>query len=193
MARLNSPRRSWAERMAVLTHSFTRPLRNIVWVWLRPVRKKWNNRSSVQRLSYGLLALGIVMIVVGAAVILPNMSQSVQRADTTSGGEQGDKGITNKVGQSEPDQLIAPCGDPAIWTIVDQAVPGAIPGGVLCSLQWMAIQLVTEDPASPFTAYLGAADGRSWSLVAVSSQDGETIVGDPKPVPRAVIAASAEL
>lgn len=224
--RLNSPGSGWAARLELVTHNLTRPLRHrrqkrlasrgsrwtvklsqllrhltrpvrrVLRVWLRPLRVKWNNRSLSQRTSYGLLALGVVIVVVGISVILPNLERPDQQTATASGGASPGEGRTEPTSPGVTDAQNAPtalCGDPAIWAIVDQALPGAEPGSVLCSVQWMAIRLSIDDPTSPLTAYLGATGGETWSLVAVSDQAGNTVVGDLSPVPKHVLTASAEM
>jgi hypothetical protein len=194
--RLASPESRWTVKLSQLLRHLTRPVRRVLRVWLRPLRRKWTNRSLSQRTSYGLLALGVVIVVVGAAVILPNLERPDQQTATASGGASPSEGRTEPTSPDVTDAQNAPtalCGDPAIWAIVDQALPGAEPGSVLCSVQWMAIRLSIDDPTSPLTAYLGANGEESWSLVGVSDQAGNTVVGDLSPVPRHVLTASAEM
>jgi len=165
----------------------TRPVRRVLRVWLRPVRKKWNNRSLSQRTSYGLLALGVVLVVVGVAVILPNLERPAVNPPSAINGDVGNEGDTQPVASLDQNPRLGQrpsplgqCDHPSISAAIDGAVPGAISGGTLCSLEWMAVDLAVSSggPTSLLVAYLKANEDGSWELVAVSNENGESIVGD---------------
>jgi hypothetical protein len=224
MKRLNSPGSGWAARLELLTHNLTRPLRHrrrkrlaspgsrwtvklsqllrhltrpvrrVLREWLRPVRKKWTNRSLSQRTSYGLLALGAVIVVVGVAVILPNLERPAVNPPSAINGDVGNEGDTQPVASLDQNPRLGQCDHPSIREAIEEAVPGAIPGGNLCSLEWMAVDLAVSSsgPTSLLVAYLKANEDGSWELVAVSNEEGESIVGDRTSVSPAFLRLSLE-
>jgi hypothetical protein len=163
-------------------------------VWLRPVRKKWRNRSLTQRQSYGLLALGVVIIVVGAAVILPNMGRPAINPPSAINEDVGIETNTRSEATLDQNPKLGQCDHPSIREAINAAVPGAIPGGNLCSLEWMAVDLTTDSqgPNSLLIAYLKANEDGSWELVAVNTKGGDLIVGDRTSVPPAFLDLSLE-
>jgi hypothetical protein len=188
LARLNSPRRTWGERLSVLTHNLTRPLRHVLRVWLRPVRRKWHNRSLTQRQSYGLLALGVVIIVVGAAVILPN----VGRVATSSV-----NAIQNRVQTAQSDgstqldsgeRLESRCDDLTIRQAVSQVVPDFKRSGMICTPRWLTLQVPTVGgPDAYVIAHSQSTVDGTWELVAVVTKNGESQFGDSELVPPGIM------
>lgn len=194
LARLNSSRRTLGEKLSVSTHNLTRPLRHVLRVWLRPVRKKWHNRSLTQRQSYGLLALGVVMIVVGAAVILPNLGRvgtssfnAVQgRSEVPESAAEVPGGAAGLDTTTTQGTTVA-CGDPDITNAILDALPDAQVVGVLCSTNWLSVNLTAgRDQQSRLTAYARSGSQGLWELVAISTDDDQSVIGDSARVPRGV-------
>lgn len=189
LARLNSPRSKWTVKLSQFMRNLTRPVRHVLRVWLRPVRKKWHNRSLSQRLRYSLLAFGAVMVVVGVAVILPNLERPAVYPPSAINGEIGNEEDIQPVASLDQNPRLGQCDHPSIREAIEEAVPGAIPGGNLCSLEWMAVDLAVSSggPTSLLVAYLKANQDGSWELVAVSNEQDESIVGDQTSVPPAFL------
>lgn len=199
--RLDSPGSRWTVKLSQLLRHLTQPVRRVLRVWLRPVRKKWNNRSLSQRTSFGLLALGVVIVVVGVAVILPNVERPAVNPPSAINGEIGNDENTQPVASLDQNprldqrpSLLGQCDHPSIRAAIDGAVPGAISGGTLCSLEWMAVDLAVSSsgPTSLLVAYLKANEDGSWELVAISNEEGESIVGDRTSVSPAFLRLSLE-
>jgi len=188
-ARLNSPRSKWTVKLSQFMRNLSRPLRHGLRVWLRPVRTRWNNRSSVQRLSYGLLALGVVMVMVGAAAILPN----VGRVATSSF-----NAVQNRVQTAEDtgspqldstESLAARCDDPAIREAITKIVPDLQRSGMICTPRWLTLQVPTADgPDAYVIAHAQAQADGSWELMAVVTKAGEAEFGDSDLVPVGIMA-----
>jgi hypothetical protein len=191
LARLNSPRRNWGEKLSVLTHNLTRPVRHLLRAWLRPVRTRWHNRSLTQRQSYGLLALGVVIIVVGAAVILPN----VGRVATSSFNAVQDR-IQTAQGNDSPELdagsiFETRCDDPAIREAVTNVVSDFQRAGMICTPQWLTLQVPTgAGPDAYVIAHAEAQIDGSWELMAVVTKDGSTTFGDSVQVPPGIMSRS---
>jgi len=183
-ARLNSPRSKWTVKLSQFMRNLTRPLRHRLRVRLHPARKKWNNRSSVQRLSYGLLALGVVMVVVGATVIVPNVGRvatssfnAVQsRVQTAQGGS---------LPQLDSAEILAArCDDPAIRQTITEVIPDLKRAGMICTPRWLTLQVPTAEGPDPYViAHARSQVDGSWELVAVVTRDGQAEFGDSSLVP----------
>jgi len=153
----------------------TRPVRRVLRVWLRPVRKKWNNRSLSQRTSYGLLALGVVIVVVGAAVVGPNLGRTVTSAFRTPELVSGER-------------LAARCDDPAIRQVITEVVSDLQRAGMICTPQWLTLQVPTAGwPDSYVIAHAKSDTGGTWELVAIVNKNGETQFGDSDLIPLGIM------
>lgn len=175
LARLNSPRSKWTVKLSQFMRSLTRPVRHVARVWLSPVRKKWHNRSLSQRTSYSLLALGVVLVVVGVAVILPN----VGRVATSS---------FNPPQLVSGERLAARCDDPAIREVITEVVPDLQRAGMICTPQWLTLQVPTAGwPDSYVIAHAKFDTGGAWELVAIVTKNGETQFGDSELIPLGIM------
>jgi hypothetical protein len=192
--RLASPGSRWTVKLSQLLRHLTRPVRRVLRVWLRPVRKKWNNRSLSQRTSFGLLALGVVILVVGAAVILPNAGRvatssfnAVQgRSEVAQRAAEVPQGTVELDTTTTQGRIVA-CGDPDITTAIQDALPEAQVVGVLCSTNWLSVSLTAGgDQQSRLTAYAKSGSQGLWELVAITTDDDQSVIGDSARVPRGV-------
>jgi hypothetical protein len=188
LARLNSSRRTWGERLSVLTHNLTRPMRHLLRAWLRPVRTRWHNRSLTQRQSYGLLALGVVIIMVGAAVILPNIGRvATSSFDAIQNRLQTAQGIDTP-GPDTGERLAARCDDLAIRQAISQVVPNLQRAGMICTPRWLTLQVPTVGgPDEYVIAHAQSNMDGSWELVAVVTKSGRAQFGESDLVPPGIM------